>query len=214
MSKRRFSVALALLTAAGCSSPPPKQSAAPPAAAKPAQAPAQFRAKVETSKGDFLIEVRREWAPRGADRFHELVDTKFYDNTRFFRVVRNFVVQWGIHGDPAVSRLWANMRILDEPVKRSNKKGAVSFAMLGPASRTTQVFINLADNVRLDKSGFAAFGQVVEGMNVVERLYLAYGEGPPRGPGPDQNKIETEGNAYLERQFPRLDYIKRALIVP
>jgi len=196
---------------AGCSGPPEQKPDVPPP--KIEQAPAGFRAKFETSKGDFVIEVTREWAPRGADRFHELVKTGFYDNQRFFRVRPTFVVQWGVHGTPKVSRRWANMRILDDPAKQPNRRGAVAFAMAGPASRTTQVFINMADNSKtLDKSGFAVFGKVAAGMEVVEKLYAFYGEMAPRGTGPDQNKIETEGNAYLEAKFPRLDFIRKATI--
>ncbi|MBI4873538.1 MAG: peptidylprolyl isomerase [Acidobacteria bacterium] len=178
------------------------------------RAPERFRAKFATSRGDFVIEVTRAWAPRGADRFYELVADGFYNNQRFYRVRPAFVVQWGINGNPKISQLWANMRILDDPVKEENRRGTVAFAKSGPASRTTQVFINMADNSKtLDSTGFAVFGRVVSGLDdVVARLYSAYGEMAPRGMGPDPNKIETEGNAYLEARFPRLDYIKKATI--
>ena len=179
-----------------------------------APAPATCKVKFETSKGPFVVEVIRDWAPRGADRFYTLINERFYDDARFFRVVRNFVVQFGINGNPSVSRFWSNLRILDDPVKESNRKGYLSFAMAGPASRTTQVFINLRDNKPLDKMGFAPFGRVVEGMEVVESLYDSYGDAPPRGAGPDQSVIETKGNEYLESRFPRLDYIKTARIMP
>ena len=179
-----------------------------------APAPATYRVKFETSKGLFVVEVTRAWAPRGADRFYTLINERFYDEARFFRVVRNFVVQFGINGNPSVSRFWSNLRILDDPVRESNRKGYLSFAMAGPASRTTQVFINLRDNKPLDKMGFAPLGRVVEGMDVVESLYNSYGDAPPRGSGPDQGMIETKGNEYLESRFPRLDYIKTARIMP
>jgi peptidyl-prolyl cis-trans isomerase A (cyclophilin A) len=140
------------------------------------------------------------------------VKSGFYDGARFFRVVPNFVVQFGISGDPESSRLWSAMRLPDDPVKASNEKGTITYATSGPESRTTQVFINLGDNTRLDQDGFAPFGRVVEGMDVVERFYSAYGEGAPRGNGPDQNMIQTQGNAYLEQRFPRLDYINKATV--
>ena len=178
----------------------------------PVKPPDQYKATFETSKGNFVIEVHREWAPRGADRFYELIQDGFYNESRFHRVVRNFVVQWGINKDPAVSRLWSNLRILDDPPKQSNRKGTVAFAAAGPASRTTQVFINLRDNKQLDKNLFAPFGEVVSGMDVVESLYNSYGEMPPRGNGPDPSLIETRGNEYLETKFPRLDYIKRVSV--
>jgi len=199
---------LALLSVA-CT-PQPRTPEAP---ARPEAPPERYRVKFETSKGDFVIEVHLEWARRGADHFFELVNNRFYDGVRFFRVVRGFVVQFGIHGDPAVQRLWGEAAIRDDPVKQSNRKGFVSFAKLGPNSRTTQVFINLADNTSLDKDGFAPFGQVVEGMEVVERLWSAYGEIPPKGRGPDPVRIVREGNAYLEREFPRLDWVVRARVL-
>jgi peptidyl-prolyl cis-trans isomerase A (cyclophilin A) len=205
---RLWPAALALLAAA-CSSEKPRP-ASPPRPEKP---PEVYRVRLETTKGDIIVEAHREWAPRGADQFYELVENRFYDGARFFRVVRGFVVQFGIHGDPAVQRLWGDMKIRDDPVKQSNRKGFVSFAKLGPNSRTTQVFINLRDNVELDSEGFAPFARVVEGMDVVERLWSNYGETPPRGRGPDPARILREGNAYLEKEFPRLDAIVRARIV-
>lgn len=213
--RQTTAAAACLLLLAGCA-PDSKKSEAPKPAPKTDRAPDTFRVRFETTKGPFVVEVHREWAPRGADRFHELVTSGFYNGTRFYRVRPNFVVQWGIAGDPKVSQLWANLRILDDPVKESNKKGTIAFAAAGPASRTTQVFINLADNGKtLDKSGFAVFGRVVEGMeDVVERLYWGYGEMAPRGAGPDPNQIETQGNAYLDAKFPRLDSIKKAVVLP
>lgn len=176
-------------------------------------APDICKVKFETSKGDFVVQVTKAWAPEGAKRFYDLIQTRFCDDARFFRVVRDFVVQFGIAGDPKVEALWRDMMFKDDPVLESNKRGRITFATSGPNTRTTQVFINLKDNARLDRSGFTPFGEVVEGMDVVDHLWNAYGDGPPRGTGPDQNLIETQGNAYLEAKFPRLDYIKRARIV-
>lgn len=178
-----------------------------------APVPDVFRAVFETNKGEFVVEVHKAWAPEGAERFHLLIQRGFYDGARFFRVVPNFVVQFGINGDPAVERQWRPAMIPDDPVKESNKRGAITFATSGPNTRTTQVFINLNDNSRLDGRGFAPFGQVISGMEVVDKLYKFYGDGAPRGNGPDQNLIEKEGNAYLERLFPRLDFIRKARVV-
>jgi peptidyl-prolyl cis-trans isomerase A (cyclophilin A) len=177
------------------------------------QAPPTYRARFETSTGEFVVEVQRAWAPLGADRFYNLVANGFYDGARFFRVVPGFVVQFGIPGEPALSAAWAEARIADDPVRESNLRGRVTFATAGPNTRTSQVFINLADNPGLDRMGFAAFGTVVEGMEVVDNLYAGYGEGAPMGGGPDQARIRTEGNVYLEAEFPRLDYVVRATIV-
>ena len=176
-------------------------------------APAAYRAKFETSKGEFVIEVQREWAPEGADRFYNLVKNGFYDGVRFFRVLNGFVAQFGIHGDPKVAATWRDERIPDDPVRQSNTRGFVTFATAGPNTRTTQVFINYGDNSRLDGMGFAPFGRVVLGMEVVDALYAGYGEGPPRGQGPNQGRIQAEGNAYLESEFPQLDSVVRATIV-
>lgn len=175
-------------------------------------APATYKARFDTSKGAVVIDVRREWAPNGADRFYNLVKNGFYDNNRFFRVVSGFMVQFGINGDPKVSTPWRAAQIKDDPVKQSNKRGFVSFATSGPNSRTTQVFINFDDNSRLDGMGFAPFGQVTTGMNVVDTLHSGYGEGAPRGRGPDQGRIQMEGNAYLTKNFPNLDFVKKATI--
>jgi len=178
------------------------------------QAPPAYKVKFDTSKGAFVIEVHRDWAPLGADRFYNLVKNGFFDNARFFRVISGFMVQFGINADPAVSAVWRNARIADDPVKVSNKRGMITFATAGPNTRTTQLFINYGDNARLDGQGFAPFGQVVSGMNVVDALYPGYGEGAPAGMGPEQGRVQTEGNAYLTREFPRLDYIKTTTIVP
>ncbi len=179
-----------------------------------AKAPDVFKAKFTTTKGDFVIEVHRDWAPNGADRFFNLVQMGFYDDTRFFRVVDAFMVQWGISGDPQVSSHWMTAGIPDDPVKQSNTRGMVTFAMSGaPNSRTTQVFINFVDNSRLDAMRFQPFGKVVTGMEVVDSLYKGYGEGAPGGMGPAQPSIQSQGNAYLDSKFPKLDGIKHAEIV-
>jgi len=177
-----------------------------------ATAPATFRARFSTSKGDFVIQVNREWAPNGADRFYNLVKNGFFDGTRFFRVISGFMVQWGIHGDPAISQAWSSASIPDDPPRQSNTRGMVTFATAGPDTRTTQLFINFADNSRLDGMGFAPFGKVVEGMEVVDKLYAGYGEGAPDGRGPDQGRLQEQGNAYLSADFPLMDTINTAVI--
>ena len=176
-------------------------------------APESFRVKFATTKGDFVILVHRDWSPRGADRFYELAKMHFYDDNYFFRVLPGFIVQWGINGDPKVSKDWSVLTIGDDPFKVSNKRGTVTFATSGANSRTTQVFVNLNDNARLDSSGFTPFGEVSEGMSVVEHLYSGYGEGAPQGSGPDQNAITDIGNAYLEEHFPSLDRIKKTQVL-
>jgi cyclophilin family peptidyl-prolyl cis-trans isomerase len=176
-------------------------------------APATFKANFDTSVGTFVIEVHRDWAPQGADRFYNLVKSGFYDGARFFRVISGFMVQFGINGDPAVNTAWRAARIPDDPVKQSNKRGYVTFAHGGPNTRTTQVFINFGDNANLDAQGFPPFGQVTGGgMAVVDKINSEYGEGAPRGRGPDQGRVQTEGNAYLMKDFPKLDHIKKATI--
>jgi peptidyl-prolyl cis-trans isomerase A (cyclophilin A) len=179
------------------------------------KAPDTFQAKFDTSQGSFVIQVRRAWAPNGADRFYNLVKNGFYDNCRIFRVVPLFMAQWGINGDPKINAVWVQARIPDDPVKQSNRKGYVSFAMSGKNSRTTQIFVNSSDeNVQLDGMGFAPFGTVVKGVDVVDSFYAVYGDGPPAGKtGPVQGRIQTEGNAYLEKNFPKLDFIKSATII-
>jgi peptidyl-prolyl cis-trans isomerase A (cyclophilin A) len=172
-----------------------------------------YKVKFETSRGDFVILVQHDWAPNGADRFEELIENGFYDDCRFFRVIEGFMAQVGMNGDPAVNARWQNRKIPDDLVLESNRRGYVTFAKGGPNSRTTQFFINLSNNARLDADGFPPFGKVVEGMDVVESLYDGYGDGPPQGRGPSQGSIQTQGNAYLNREFPKLDYIKRATII-
>jgi cyclophilin family peptidyl-prolyl cis-trans isomerase len=215
-----FSAAF-LVMLAGCTKQPekPKEAAkeaapAPPAApeAKPeekkAEAPSDnvYKVKFATTKGDFIVEVHRDWAPLGAQRFYELVKDGYYDNSGFFRVVPNFVIQFGLAADPAKTKKW-DKPIKDDPVVRTNGLGTVTFATAGPNTRTTQVFINLRSNQRLDDQGFAPFGKVIEGMNVVERIYAGYGEQP------DQDLITRMGNKYLKEKFPNLDYIKKASIL-
>jgi peptidyl-prolyl cis-trans isomerase A (cyclophilin A) len=216
---------IALTGAAACQpkadAPPP---AAPPAESQAidfrdptspgfgAQAPDSFRVRVATTKGDFVIAVQRAWAPLGADRFYNLVRSGYYDGVRFFRVLPGFMAQFGIHGDTTVTNAWRERRIADDPVRRTNLRGMVTFATAGPGTRTTQIFINYGSNDRLDGMGFAPFGQVVEGMDVVDKLYGGYGEGAPAGRGPEQYRMHIEGEKYLARQFPRLDKINKATI--
>jgi peptidyl-prolyl cis-trans isomerase A (cyclophilin A) len=178
------------------------------------KAPAVYKVKFDTSKGVFVVEVHRDWAPNGADRFYNLVKNGFYDDARFFRVISGFMVQFGISGDPKVAAVWRDANIKDDPVKESNKRGNITFATAGPNTRTTQVFINFCDNAGLDDQGFASFGKVVSGMEVVDALYAEYGEGAPRGQGPDQGLVQQRGNAYLEKSFPKLDFIRKATIEP
>lgn len=206
---RRLILTLAFLLAAG---PALAQSKLANPAALNEPAPASYKAKFDTSKGVFVIEVTRAWAPQGADRFYNLVKNGFFDNTRFFRVIPNFMVQFGISGDPALNTKWRVARIPDDKPAQSNTRGMVTFATSGPNARTTQVFINFKNNSRLDALGFAPFGKVVSGMNVVDALNGEYGEGAPDGRGPDQMRLQTEGNAYLAKDFPRMDFIKKATI--
>jgi len=190
-------IALLLLPILLCScSPPAKQ-----------EDPAVYRVKFETSKGPFVVEVHRDWAPNGADRFYDLVQQKFYDDNRFFRIVKGFIVQFGLNGDPTVSAQWQTKTIPDDPVKQSNTPGMLSFAMAGPGTRTTQIFINLGNNTQsLDPQGFAPFGRVIDGMSVVAQFNAEYAEAP------DQGKIQALGNDYLKQTFPNLDFIKTARI--
>jgi len=173
-----------------------------------ARAPAFFQAKFTTTAGDFVIEVHREWAPLGADRFYNLVRRGFFTNASFFRVVPGFVVQFGLSANPAVNRAWSNANLKDDPVSQSNKRGSIVFATAGPNTRTTQLFINYADNGRLDQMGFAPFGTVVEGMDVVDKIFPGYGESPR------QDLITGEGDAYLAKNFPKIDKIKLARVLP
>ena len=222
MRSLKFFSLIALAGVAACQKPADKPSgdgsAAVPDFHNPAdpafatQAPDTFRARFSTTKGDFVIAVHRAWAPLGADRFYNLVRSGYYDRVRFFRVLPGFMAQFGIHGDTAVTTAWRERRIADDPVRRTNGRGMVTFATAGPGTRTTQIFINYGNNDRLDGMGFAPFGEVVEGMEVVDALYGEYGEGAPRGRGPDQFRLNVEGEKYLARQFPRLDKITKATV--
>lgn len=177
------------------------------------KAPDVYWAKFNTTKGDFVVEVTRSWAPNGADRFYNLVKNGFYNGASFFRVLPGFIVQFGISSNPEISQVWQSADIPDDPVHESNAPGTVTFATAGPDTRTTQVFINLADNKNLDSQGFAPFGKVTQGMDVAKSFYSGYGEGAPMGNGPDQHLIQTEGETYIARSFPRLDHIKSAVIL-
>jgi peptidyl-prolyl cis-trans isomerase A (cyclophilin A) len=179
-----------------------------------AQAPATYQVKFTTTKGDFTVAVTRAWAPVGADRFYNLVRHHFFDNASFFRVINGFMAQFGVSAYPPVSAAWEKAEIKDDPVTQSNLKGFITFAAASePNSRTTQVFINLVDNKRLDSARFAPFGQVTEGMSVVEALDAEYGEGAPDGAGPDQELLQKQGKPYLDKGWPKLDSIKTAFIV-
>jgi peptidyl-prolyl cis-trans isomerase A (cyclophilin A) len=172
------------------------------------QAPPTFRAAFDTSKGRFVVEVHREWAPMGADRFYNLVKSGFFNDVRFFRVIAGQLAQFGMHGEPAVQEAWRDADIDDDAVRHSNTRGTVSFASRGPNTRTTQLFVNLRDNTAYDRLGFAPFGELVSGLDVVDRLYSGYEEGP------EQPRIDAEGNAYLTREFPNLDYVQKTEILP
>jgi peptidyl-prolyl cis-trans isomerase A (cyclophilin A) len=217
----------ALLAVSMCAAAFAQDKAAPKAApAKPdlmnpsalnAKAPDTFKAKFTTSKGDFVVQVTRAWAPRGADRFYNLVRAGFFTDCAFFRVLREprpFMAQFGISPKPAVAAAWERARIMDDPNKESNKRGRITFATAGPNTRTTQLFINYGDNAFLDGQGFSPFGEVIEGMEVVDKFYSGYGEGAPSGRGPEQGKLQSEGKAYTDRYFPQLDHIISATIVP
>src|SRR5262245_33979783 len=177
------------------------------------KSPDSFKVKFETTKGNFTVEVTRSLAPNGADRFYNLVRSGYFKDVSFFRVIPGFMCQFGIHGDPKVAATWRKAQIPDDPVKSSNKRGAITFATAGPNTRTTQLFINFGDNSRLDNSGFSPFGKISEGMDVVDKINGEYGEGAPSGRGPNQGRIQTDGNAYLKKDFPNLDYIKSASVV-
>ena len=185
----------------------------PTAAEWQESAPDSFSVVMESTKGSFVVDVVREWAPIGADRFYNLVRHGFYDDSRFYRVVPEFIVQFGLPGDPEITPHWLDAMIADDPVLASNVRGTIAYAMTGPDTRTTQVYISLVDNSRLDEQGFAPFGRIVDGMDVVDQLYGGYGEhaggGLRRG---DQSRIYAEGNVHLDRDFPELDALIRATI--
>ena len=167
-----------------------------------------YRVRLNTTKGDVILDITRAWAPLGADRFYNLVRAGFFTNMTFFRVVPRFIVQFGISPRPDVAKAWFRANIADDPVKQSNKRGTITFATAGPNTRTTQLFINYGDNAGLDSQGFSPFGQVVEGMDVVDKIYAGYGEQP------DQGRLQSEGKAYTDKNFPMLDKILSATIVP
>ncbi len=195
-----FVLACSLLFAAGCKKEAAKKE-------YPNEtAPANFRVKFDTTKGPFEVEVHRDWAPIGADRFYTLVKRKYFDGAAFFRVVPGFIVQFGIAADPKVTSFWKDSNLADDPVKHTNELGTITFATAGPGTRTTQLFINVNDNARLDATGFAPFGGVISGLNNVEDVYAGYGEAPM------QPRIEGEGKAYLDKEFPKLDTIKTATV--
>jgi peptidyl-prolyl cis-trans isomerase A (cyclophilin A) len=205
MKKTMFAAVAMLATAAAFAGQAPAALKNP--ASLTEQAPATYKAGFDTSAGTFVITVHRAWAPNGADRFYNLVKNGFFDETRFFRVVPNFMVQFGINGDPAIASAWMPARLKDDPAAgHSNKKGLVTFATSGPNSRTTQVFINFKDNGFLDAQGFTPFGEVTTGMDVVEKITDQYGEKP------NQGSIQAQGNSYLKASFPKLDYVKKATI--
>jgi peptidyl-prolyl cis-trans isomerase A (cyclophilin A) len=195
----------------------PPATAQAPSLSNPASlaetAPEVYFVRLDTTKGAVVIEVHRAWAPQGADRFYNLVKYGFYDDARFFRVLPGFVAQFGLSGDPKLNAAWGAARIPDDPVKEPNRRGTITFAMAGPNTRTTQVFINIGNNTALDGKGFAPFGKVVSGMKTVDMFHDKYGEGAPKGLGPDQSRIRTEGTAYLLTEFPALDSIKKATLV-
>ncbi len=193
---------------AGLDSDPPVPTADALSSEKPADAaPDEFQVNFKTTKGEIVVAVHRDWAPNGVDRFYQLVKTGFFDGCRFFRVVPGFVVQFGITGDPMVQSQWRESPIADDPVVQSNKRGYLTFATAGPNTRTSQLFINLADNANLDGQGFSPFAEVTTGMDVVDSIYAGYGESP------QQHMIQDQGNEYLTSEFPMLDYIETATII-
>jgi peptidyl-prolyl cis-trans isomerase A (cyclophilin A) len=196
---------------------PDKPSSGSPGFADPAKltekAPETFKAQFDTTKGKITIEVTRSLSPNGADRFYNLVRGGYFTDIAFFRVIPGFMCQFGIHGDPNVAAKWRKASLSDDPVKGSNTRGTITFATAGPNTRTTQMFINFGDNRNLDGMGFSPFGKVIEGMDVVDKINGEYGEGAPRGRGPDQGRVQGEGNTYLKKDFPNLDYIKSATIL-
>ena len=175
-------------------------------------APEQFVVKLATTKGELILDVHRAWAPLGVDRFYSLVKAGYYNQVAFFRVIRGFMAQVGIHGDPTISTVWRRARIQDDPVRQSNTRGMVSFATAGPNTRTTQFFINFGNNMNLDRMGFAPFARV-RNAELLDQIYSGYGEGKPRGNGPSQAMLHQRGNSYLQQNFPRLDYIISATVV-
>jgi peptidyl-prolyl cis-trans isomerase A (cyclophilin A) len=230
---RKFS-SLALLVAAslagGCGGGEPKEGQAPPqeaAQAAPAvdpasplltpeqlteTAPETYRVRFETSVGALVVQVNRAWSPNGADRFYNLVKNGYYDDTRFYRVVDGFMAQFGLKGNPPIDKAWRDATFPDDPSTESNKRGRITFAHAGPGTRTNQVFFNFKDNTHLDPSGFTPFGEVVEGLDVMDKIYSGYGELPPAGNGPDYAKAWVQGNKYLDENFPEMTKIISATL--
>jgi peptidyl-prolyl cis-trans isomerase A (cyclophilin A) len=200
---RGLIVFVAALSLAGCAKKPEK-----------VVVPEVYRVNFETSQGNFVVEVTRAWAPRGADRFHELVQVGYFNEGRFFRVVSGFIAQFGVHRKYEVHAQWRQLMILDDRPKEKNVRGTLAFAQSGPNTRATEVFINLADNTRLDEDGFVPFGRVVEGMETVDKLYSGYGDMRPQGKEIDAGRVEESANDYLVPRFPKMDYIKRARFLP
>jgi peptidyl-prolyl cis-trans isomerase A (cyclophilin A) len=196
-------VLAAAASLAGCSKPKPK-----------VVVPEVYDVAFDTTQGTFTVEVSRAWAPRGADRFYELVNMRYFDEGRFFRVLPGFIAQFGVHKDFKVHVVWREFFIVDDPRKQDNVRGTLAFAQSGPSTRATEVFINLADNKVLDEQGFVPFARIVSGMDVADKLYSGYGELGPEGKGPDSGRVEEEANEYLVPRFPKLDYIKHATFVP
>jgi peptidyl-prolyl cis-trans isomerase A (cyclophilin A) len=213
---KAFFATLFLCSSLLAQAPAAKKGAAAPGGAPSLMNPASLRAKAPdnykvqftTTKGNIVIEIHRDWAPLGADRFYNLVKNGFFTDAAFFRVVPNFIVQFGLGANPAVNKVWQNANIHDDPVKESNKRGTLTFATAGPNTRTTQLFINLKDNGPLDQQGFTPFGTVTEGMDVVDKIYPGYGERPA------QDRITSEGKAYVDKNFPMLDRITAAKVIP
>ena len=203
---------LAAVLATACGQNTSSGSALTPPGPDP-RAPEVFDVEFETSKGSFTVRATRAWSPLGVDRFHRLVSIGYYDRTKFFRVLPDYIAQWGMHGDSAVNAFWSSRTFADEPATQQNAEATVVFAKGGPNTRSTHLFVNLKDNsARLNPLGFAPIGRVTTGMPAVRALFSSYGDGPPSGNGPSQGRIAREGNRYLERSYPALDSIIRARV--
>jgi homoserine O-acetyltransferase len=213
-------VTAALLALGACRAPQPKTAAAPTAPLRDPTslfwqqaAPARSRVRIETTQGTFVVELVRDWAPIGTDHFYNLVRAGFFDDSRFFRVIPRFIAQFGIPGDPTITAIWKDRAIRDDSVRTSNVRGTLVYAMTGPNTRTTQLYVNLVDNARLDAQGFSPIGRVVDGMDVVDKLYGGYGENAGGGVrAGKQAAMLTGGNAHLDSAFPKLDHLNRAVI--
>ena len=205
MPARQCSVFVAVLLLTAC-----HQKEAP----KPVVVPQVFRVQFQTSQGDFVVEATRAWAPHGVDRFHELVQMKYFDQGRVFRVVPGFIAQFGVHRDFNVHEKWRTMFIADDPPQQKNLRGTLAFAKSDPGTRATEIFVNLADNKALDDQGFVPFAKVIQGMDVVDKFYSGYGEMRPEGKYIDPTRVEGEANEYLVQRFPNLDFIRHAEFLP